>query len=161
MGTHLSCNNAQPCAPPGSGLSTQLRSRSFLEPTFACFNITHLFPRSRSSRKTLYFLFLAVTRKYAFPLRPLANQNQSAFQHLFQTDLGRSPRGNDSSPTTQEEHKAQKTNNNQVLNTLRRQLKTPKQTNADVQDHASPSVSSVCLTHSFIGEKVCLRVNNS
>ena len=107
------------------------------------------------------FLFLAVTRKYAFPLRPLANQNQSAFQHLFQTDLGRSPRGNDSSPTTQEEHKAQKTNNNQVLNTLRRQLKTPKQTNADVQDHASPSVSSVCLTHSFIGEKVCLRVNNS
>ena len=94
MGTHLSSNNAQPCAPPGSGLSTQLRSRSFLEPTFACFNITsthqHLFPRSRSSRKTLYFLFLAVTRKYAFPLRPLANQNQSAFQHLFQTDLGRS-----------------------------------------------------------------------
>ena len=90
VGTHLSCNSAQPCAPPGSGLSTQLTSRIFSEPNFVCFNIYTPFPRSRFSRKTLYFLFLAVTRKYAFPLRPLANQNQSAFQHLFQTDLGRS-----------------------------------------------------------------------
>ena len=57
--------------------------------------------------------------------------------------------------------KHKKTDNKQALSTLRRQLKTPMQANADVQDHASPSVSSVCLTHSFIGEKVCLRVNNS
>ena len=37
--------------------------------------------------------------------------------------------------------------------TMAFQLKTSLQTNADVQDHALPSTSSVCLVHSFREEK--------
>ena len=40
-----------------------------------------------------------------------------------------------------------------VVNTPKRQLKTPLQANADVQDHALPRTSSVCLVHFFSWRK--------
>ena len=139
----------------------------------------------RSPRKTLHFLVALLLRKYAFPLRPLRNQNTSSSFPTFIQNRD-AARGETILPNFQDATKYKSDQNKRkyktewqknlhtvnqtvlrtessmkIVNTLRRRLKTPMQTNADVQDHASPSASSVCLTHSFIGEKVCLRVNNS
>ena len=97
-----------PCAPPGSGLSKQISSRIISEPNFVCSKIYTPFhalglrgkPCISSSFQSLgNMLFLC-----DLSLKKITSQLPNLYS---KTDSGRGPRGNDSSPTPQEEHRAQ------------------------------------------------------
>jgi len=75
-----------------SGLSPQLSIPIFPTTNLVCSQTPPPIPSfaSRSPRKSLHFLFASLSRKYAFPLRPLRKSNNiSALQPLFRT--GTSP----------------------------------------------------------------------